>query len=1092
VAEGLTAQTSRGTVSGFVTDPQDAAVPAATVELTALETNVTRTTRSNEAGLYRFEAVDPGTYKLAVRAKGFRMYVVPQIIVNAAQVVTHDVPVVVGDLTQTVEVSDTAIALQAESPVRGGSIVSRDINELPYASRNPVRLSLTLPGVTTTKFAVPSNTFIVNGARGRSNNFMIDGTDNNDISVAGQTFEILNPGAVQEVSVQTTNYDAEFGRAAGGVVNVITRSGTNNLHGTAGFVLDSTRDDAISSSLAQDPAIRARGKNLPGTQQQFDGTLGGPIIRNRTFFHLSYLEQREFSTSSTAMVAPTAAGRATLLNLFPKGTNANADLLQEITSGFDGVFQTFPVALGSGRPNIQFGRLVAPYPQKQRIRQYGFKIDHRLSDRDTLAGRFLIDDQFLPNDGDSSSFPSFHTSATQMTTSTSLYHTHIFSPTITNELRPGFTRFNLDYPLDPVNPLGRTMPLLVITGINTPTNSPYGVSSGFPQGRLFNNYVLQDTMTVVKDTHTFRFGFDLMSQRAKQAAPFNERGTLTYGASSGAQAFTGLANFLDDFGGAGSAARSFGNPFYYPSLFRQTYFFQDRWRARPSLTLTLGIRYEYFGTPMNVIHNPVFTGLFNVDPVTLESRLFEPSKVEPDRNNWAPTLGVAYSPAFSSGWLGKLFGNRASVFRMGYSMGYDSYYNNITSNMAAFAPHTVGTMTPSQITPGTPRGLAGLSALLPTVPPPANALLTQFSVYSNLRNPYYQRWSAGIQRQLPFGILLDMGYVGTKGTRLFVSEDLNPLVTPELRGPAPANVTAMPRLDPLQGQRVARTNGGSSSYNAAQFEAKRRFANGFSFSSAYTWSKVIDNGSEIFNYGGTSTFQNNSVPSLFGGLQIDRAVGFFDRPHRLVFTYNYELPWMKSQRGALGHILGGWQLAGLTTYESGVPYSVLNGQDADGLGGSGFDRPDFNPRGRPGVRAVPNPASPTGYIDLDAGNAPIDPMEARYIGIAANRGTNGAFTTAPGNLGRNTERGPGLKNWDVNVIKNTRLTERFNLEFRTEFFNIFNTPQYGTISVSPFAPLQNAQTVPANVFTSPAGMFLNETVQDGGGRVIRFQLRLHF
>jgi hypothetical protein len=469
--------------------------------------------------------------------------------------------------------------------------------------------------------------------------------------------------------------------------------------------------------------------------------------------------------------------------------------------------------------------------------------------------------------------------------------------------------------------------------------------------------------------------------------------------------------------------------------------------------------------------------------------------VKPDYNNWAPTLGLAYSPAFNSGWLGRLFGNRSSVFRMGYSMGYDSFYNNITSNIAAFAPHAVSDQTVSQITPSTPRGRAGFSSLLPTVAPPLNTFLTQFAVSANLRNPYYQRWSAGIQRQLPFGILLDMAYVGTKGTRLYVSEDLNPLVTPELRGPVPANAATTrrdPRIDPLQGQRTVRTNGGSSSYNAAQFEAKRRFGSGFSFSTAYTWSKVIDNGSEIFNFGGTSSLQNNSVPSLFGGLQIDRAVGFFNRPHRLVFTYNYELPWMKSQRGFAGHLLGGWQFAGLTTYESGVPYSVLNGQEVDGLGGSSYDRPDYNPGGRPGVRAVPSASSPTGYINPDDGNSPINPLDARYIGIAANRGTNGAFRTAPGNLGRNTERGPGLKNWDVNVLKNTKLTERFNLEFRTEFFNIFNTPQYGTVSVSPFAPSQNAQAVQANIFASPAGTFLNETAQDGGGRVIRFQLRLRF
>ena len=549
-------------------------------------------------------------------------------------------------------------------------------------------------------------------------------------------------------------------------------------------MLDSTRDDAISSSLARDPAIQARGKNLPGTEQQFDGTLGGPIVRERTFLFLSYLEVRQFSTSATDMVSPTAAGRATLLRLFPAGQNANADLLQKITAGYDGNSRFDNVALGDGRPAIEFGHIITPYSQSLRTRQYGAKVDHRLGARDLLAGRFLIDDQLQPNGGETLSFPSFVTSGTQKTGSISLYHTHEFSPAITNELRPGFTRFNLSFPLDAANPLARTLPQISIAGINTATTSSYGVRSSLPQGRLFNNYTLQDTMSAVLGTHTLRFGFDLMNQRARQAAPFNERGTLSYGASAlaGGTSYTGLANFLDDFGGAGSAARTFGSPFYYPSSFRQAYFFQDRWRASQALTVSLGLRYENFGLPMNVTSNPVFSGLFNVDPVTLDSPMFHPNKVDADNNNWGPTVGLAYSPAFDSGWLGSIFGNRKSVFRMGYALGYDSYFNNITSNILASAPASVSDLATSQVSAANPRGLRNLSQLLPKIAPPVTTFLAQASVSQNLRNPYYQRWSGGIQRELPAGMLLDMAYVGTKGTRLYVTEDANPMVTPELAG----------------------------------------------------------------------------------------------------------------------------------------------------------------------------------------------------------------------------------------------------------------------------------------------------------------------
>jgi hypothetical protein len=583
-----------------------------------------------------------------------------------------------------------------------------------------------------------------------------------------------------------------------------------------------------------------------------------------------------------------------------------------------------------------------------------------------------------------------------------------------------------------------------------------------------------------------------MNQRARQAAPFNERGLLQYGASSGAQSFSGLANFLDDFGGSGGAAsRTFGSPFYYPSLYRQAYFAQDRWRATDSLTLTLGLRYEYFGTPMNVIKTPAYIGIFNVNPTTFESPFTLPNKVSADKNNFGPVAGLVYSPSADSGILGRLIGQKKTAVRMGFGMGYDSFFNNITSNAVAAAPNAVSSAETSQVSTATPRGTANLSALIPKTAPGISPLLSQSGIEQNLRNPYYMRWSAGIQRELPGNWLLDMSYVGSRGIRLFAQEDLNPLVTAELQTPVPASVPAnrkQARLDPLSGPRNIRTNGGSSIYHSGQLELKRRFSNGFSFTGAYTYSKVIDNASEIFSYGNTANIAGQAVPSIYGGLSLDRSVGFFDRTHRGVFTYNYEVPFMKSQRGIIGHFLGGWEAAGLTTYESGTPYSVANGQDADGLGGAG-DRPDYNPAGRPGVRAVPDSSSPTGYVNPEDGRKPIDPKDAQYIGLPAN---DGKKRTRTGNLGRNTLRGPGLKNWDLNAIKNIRISERFQLQFRAEFYNVFNTPQYGVVSASPFAVAQSTQTIPASVFNSQAGVFLKETVADGGGRVIRWQLRLRF
>ncbi|MEJ7604737.1 MAG: TonB-dependent receptor [Bryobacteraceae bacterium] len=494
------------------------------------------------------------------------------------------------------------------------------------------------------------------------------------------------------------------------------------------------------------------------------------------------------------------------------------------------------------------------------------------------------------------------------------------------------------------------------------------------------------------------------------------KGSLVYGASNVAgQIFSPFANFLDDFGGAGSASRDFGDPAFYPELFRQAYFAQDRWQVTSGLTVTLGVRYEDFGSPMNSLRTPAYAGLFNIDTRTFTGPYSEPNKVKRDRNNFAPTVGITWSPSVTGGILGALLGNRKTVIRTGYNIGYDSFFNNIASNIAGSAPNLIATSLPSIPNAANPRGIANLSSRLPTSARAVLPIDAQNLVTPDLKNPYYQKWSFGVQRELPWGMVLDASYVGSSGTHLYINEDLNPLVPAALQqfpaGVAAANVpyAVQPRLDPLQGSRTIRTNGGHSSYHSGQFELNRRFSQGLFFKTAYTWSKLIDNASEVFTYNNTSSIA--AIPSVFGGQQNERAISLYDRTHRLVFSHGYELPFFKSGRGFLSQTLGAWEIAGIVTFESGVPYSVSNGADADGLGGAG-DRPDFNPSGRPGVRARPDNSSPTGFANPDAagGAAPIDRSEARYIGLSANVGRTG-------NLGRNTERIPGIENWNANVSK---------------------------------------------------------------------------
>jgi hypothetical protein len=1136
-ASGVFAQTSRGTVAGAVTDPQRAAIAGANVTLLNTQTNLSRTTTTNEEGIYRFDAVDLGTHTVTISAAGFGELMKTNVIVNAGQTTTIDAQLAVGEQRITVDVTTEGGAiLQTEAPVRGGNISQRQITELPVGNRNPVGLALTLPGVTTNRTGVGIGTFVINGARGRSNNFMIDGVENNDISVAGQGFQINNPDAVAEVSIQTANFDAEFGRAGGGVINVVTRGGGNQYHGTVTAFLDSSRDDAITSSQARNPAIISRGYPLFYLDTVYSATLGGPLhlprfgeggpslIRgeDRTFFFVGYHFNRTRQNASATLVTPTAAGRATLRSIFPEGANANVDFLLNNTAqtvgttnptflalglapGAPGTSSTSCTAAGvaaaGNRPCVQFATFVRNYASIYDEHEFQLRGDHRLGEGDQLSLRFLRETQVQPFGG-AVNFPGFDADYTAQFYNFLISETHVFSPSWTNEARLSYNRIKYLFPLqDPSGPGGRT-PNRTVTGINLPQ-----VASNMPQGRTANNYVVQDTLTNVRGNHTFRGGVDYLRQISTQLAPNNQRGALTYSASTG---YTSFANFIDDFGGSGGgASRDFGEPVYFPSMHRTALFLQDRWKATSDVTLTFGLRYENFGTPFNTLRTPAYTGLFNVDPVTRTGPFAEPNKGQPDNNNFAPSVGIAWAPSGNDGFLGTVFGDKRTVIRAGYNIGYDSFFNNIASNAAASSPNVISTSTPSVVAAGFARGTPNFSTRFPTAPTPASPLSTQTLILPALVNPYYQRWSLGMQREMPFNLVMDVSYVGSSGTRLYINEDLNPqLINPALRRGTPSNYpnctpgqnvsavqataqfptgTLCPlsgRFDNLQGARTIRTNGGHSSYHAGQLEVRRRFADNFALSGSYTWSKQLSNADEVFATGVGTAASVFAIPSIFGGDPLEKSVSQNDRTHRAVFTYVYEIPLFRDQRGFLGRALGGFQISGVTTFESGTPYTVFNGFDADGVGGNN-DRPTYNPAGLAGVRAVPVVNSTTGaithYINPEANNAIIDPLTARYIVNPAYNPALPQSIPRVGNAPRNSERSRGTNNWNMNLQKNTRIRENMRLEARAEFFNVWNHPQFLDISTS-------------NAGTGTDGRFLLfDTVgTTGGGRTIRYQLKFVF
>lgn len=768
------AQTSRGVVSGIVADTSAAVISGATITLTNTETTLSRTAVTNDAGFYRFDAVDLGNYSVNISASGFGALTKTNIIVNANQTSGVDAQLEPGTQQVTVDVvSEAGAALQTEAPVRGGNISATQITQLPIVTRNPVGFALTLPGVSTNTSTVGIATFSVNGARSRSNNFLIDGTENNDISVAGQGFQITNPDAVQEVSVQTSNYDSEFGRAGGGVINVITKSGTNEFHGTLAFQYDSSSDDAITSLQSRNPEIIRRGRRLSATEYIPSATFGGPLYlprfgeggrsiidgRNRTFFFVAYQETRFRSPGgTTSLVTPTQAGRDRLRTLFPGGASANVDTYLALTQNAVGSASPFNLALGTvggvSRGDIQFGTFFRPVPTTSTGKQFQVRIDHKLGENDQLSGRYLRDNNAEPRGGDVG-FEGFDTDFSSAYNNLLLSETHTFSSSLTNELRLAYNRIDFGFPLNDAGGLAGILPRTTITSV-----SALGVPTNLPQGRIANNYVVQDTVTKVAGNHTFRGGVDYLRQIATQSAPFNSRGSLTFGTSTG---FTSFANFVDNFGGTGSVSRDFGSPKYFPSLHRIAAFFQDRWKATEALTFTLGLRYENFGTPFNTLRTPAFTGLFNVDPVTLTGPFSQPNKVQSDNNNFAPSIGVAYSPSFTEGFLGSLFGEKKSVIRAGYQIGYDSFFNNIASNASSSSPNSIVTTINSTPSAANPRGLPVFTGQFPATAAPLTPRDSQTLIIPNLVNPYYQRYSLGFQRELPFSIVMDASYVGSRG-----------------------------------------------------------------------------------------------------------------------------------------------------------------------------------------------------------------------------------------------------------------------------------------------------------------------------------------
>jgi len=1007
-------QSSNGAIAGAMVDKSGAGVPGASVQATSLDRGgEPRIVETDSTGSYRIEALLPGRYSVLVKKPGFAELKISDVDVKASLTTTINGSMEVAGVSATVLVeASTGQELQTQSGDLSSSISSAEVHDLPIFGLNPIALVLTQAGVQDPGNRGISNgvDFSVNGTRPRANNFLIDGQDNNDNSINGQAFQPTNLEAISQVTILTNSYGAEFGRGGGSVTNVIYKGGTNDFHGSA---WELATNSALATAKHEDlfAGCAAAGTCHPvSVENTFGFAFGGPIKHNKLFvFGSSQWDRTRSTNNGSTITAPSASGVAELQAL----NSANANFLIAAFAGLTAPTVTKSVPLGSATPggpdrgSVDFGLVQrSGIGEISNDRQWDVRLDFTPSEKDSLMGRYYRDDGSLTPD--LFNFPRqlvpFDSQQGGPSQSVAGGWTHIISPKALNELRISYT--NIGFSFGPTaatasNPLAQ-LPAITIVGVSSAATTPFptlGFPSNLPQGRAHKSYQYQDALSYTVGRHTFKGGVDVNHLSVVDAIPFNSRGTITFAqrvpgdtTSCGTIGCTGLANFIDNFTGpSGVVSKVFGSPILQPFVTTYAPYVQDTWRLRENFTLTLGLRYEYWGSPENVLQFPALNPNATIGLAGASFPSVYSSRQPADRNNFGPRAGIAYTPHV---WP-RIFGQDKTVFRLGYGIFYDGLFTNILDNTGGTSPNAVGgTLTGTSAQNGG-RGLANATGLLNSVAPLLNPLATADSIAGNLMNPMTQQWNLDIQREFRGGFIFTAAYVGTRGEHLYVNQQYNPGINGVRMNPALGNVTV-------------RTNGADSIYHAGQFTLDRKFSHGLLLRAAYTYSKLIDDASEVFTISQQSSFSEN--PFSQGQ---DRGPSLYDRRQRLVATYIWDVPYVHSTDNVGYRILNAltshWQWSGFATFQTGQPETIITGTDVLGDLNTTNDRPNLvNPSLAPG--------------DFN-----------RYAPAA-----KGAL----GNLGRNTYTGPNAQYWDTAVQRiipvGFRHMEHQALTLRAEFFNALN------------------------------------------------------
>ena len=1002
----LAAQTYRASLRGTIYDQNSAAIPDATITVTSIATGEVRTTSGNGNGEYAITSLPSGAYRVEVEKSGFTKYVETlDLLVNQDR--RLDVQLVVGRVTIPQVDTTFDIQLKKDSASLGTVIENRQITGLPLDGRNFYELSLLVPGAVppapgSAGSARGDFAFSVNGAREDSNNFLLDGVYNVDPKL--NTFGVRpSVDAIREFEMLTSTYDASFGRNPGAQVNVILNSGSNDFHGSA---FEFHRNAALDARNFFAPASEPKPKYI---RNQFGGALGGPIVRNRTFFFADYEGTRSREGITRITNVPTALERA---------GNFSQSIFPVPISPFTGMpfdnniipdFFINPVgrAIAALYPlpnrNDPFQNFVSSPILRDDNDSFDARIDHNLNSRAELAFRYSFGDRdlFEPFTGPTFSLvPGFGDTVKRRSQNGMAALTLVLTPKLINESRVAFSRvaasvtqeasvLNSQVGLPAISPRERDLGLsfITITGF-----SPLGDEGNNPQDSVTNVYQFLNNSSYVRGNHLFKFGADLRFSQQNAFRDVESRGRLQF-SPFGQITFNALGDLLLGFPFITSVARV-DNP---QQIRTESYnfFVNDSYRVTPRLTLNAGLRYEYNSPPVDAQDRAAVYDVVTRNLVPVGTNSVPRSGFEADKNNFAPRVGFAWSVMDKT------------VFRGGYGVYYDQsplapaealYFNSpFFDNNLFFS------------LPGLPLTLNNPFPSFFPFPLPDSALAIQ----RDLRTGYMQHWNFNIERQLARDSVLEVAYVGSKGTKLLTARDINqpqPSVVPP-------GLPFVPRPDPRFDDIDLLESRANSNYNALQVRFQQRLTRGFSALASYTWSKSIDDASNFFTSAGDPNFPQNSY-----NVAAERGRSNFDVAHRLSLSYSYAFPFKRND-GVLSTLLSGWETLGIVTLQTGRPFTVALLSEIDNSG-TGRSILGFGANDRPNL--IGNP-------ELS------DPTTSRWFNTAAF-----AFP-APGtfgNAGRNILEGPGFQNVNASLLKNTKLTERVNLQFRAEAFNLFNHPNF--------------------------------------------------